>query len=176
MPRLEDEITVHLRTSAQEFKLKHLGEQIRSALRRIDTRFDEITNSAPNSNTFITNNGGGGGGPQNVPFPMFISDGMQLFPNGILPLGGDPCRITSAEIGCDPTGDPATANTSFRIQNALNNPSSAGSVTIPSGGRRGYTNILNISFGVGQKMFVKAPSNLNGVQVLYFFRVGVEPL
>jgi len=109
-------------------------------------------------------------------YPFPVSASAHLFPDGVLVLAGSGFKVTSAEIVSDPISGPASAATSFTIQNALTSPTSSGTVTIPSGSRTGRTQSLAITFLAGQKLYIKAPAALNKIQNLYRIDIGLESL
>lgn len=110
----------------------------------------------------------------NLPYPFVLRVSSQLFPGGIVPYFGLACRVTGADVKCDPTAAVASANVDFSIQNDATSPSVSGTVRILSGARQGYTTDIDIPFGVDEKLYIKTPASLGGIQNLYLFRLRVE--
>ena len=104
---------------------------------------------------------------RDLSYPMYVTPSAQLFPSGLNLLPGTGYKVTQCEIICDPEAPAATADTSFTIQNAASSPTSSGIVTVLSGQKRGENLSLAVSVSAAQRFYIKAPSNLNGVQNLY---------
>ena len=110
---------------------------------------------------------------RSLPYPFVVSSGIVFPPDGVTLLGPTPYRVTFCEIHCDPEGPAATGATTFTVQNAASSPTSTGGVTIASGGRRGAASI-NVAISSGQRLYIKAPASLNGVQNLWLINLGLE--
>ena len=107
-------------------------------------------------------------------YPMRVNANSQLFPNGVdINFGGN-VKVTEIEIQGDPNIN-ATANTTFLLTNGSPFFTGSANVTIPSGQSIGK-NVISLTIGSGQLLYIKAPAVLNRVQNLYMIHIRFKRL
>lgn len=108
-------------------------------------------------------------------YPNVIDASSHIIPNGLVLSTTNSVRITRCELQFDPA-IPATTATTFTLQNQSSSPTSTGGVTVPLGATYVNKTGLGVIVGLGQSLWLKAPSNLNDLQRLNWGHVEFERL
>lgn len=154
-------------TKVQDLAARRSFEEVKEIVRKLESLIEASTNK----HSVLQQIGAEGDVWLSYPFALFGND--QLWPDGI--EIGAPCRIIEAEVVSDPTGGPASADTTFILKNKPSSPTSAGPLTILSGQRRGINSSLGVKFAVGQRLYVDAPASPGTIQNLYTLRIKTAP-
>lgn len=164
-------------------KLAASSRETRLAIEKILRRMDDLesliersvgVNGTPGPAGPAGANGGSFPVPYNLPYPFVVAASTVFPPDGVRPLGSSVAyRVRYVEIHADPEGPTASADTTFLVQNAASSPTSTGGVTIASGSRSG-TAIISVAVTAGQRLYIKAPASLNGVQNLWLVTLKLD--
>lgn len=153
----------------------------RQAIERLDKRLDVIERTSAtiirngDNITIINNPPAGGGTLPNVvtlAYPQVIASLAEFFPSGWVAPFGVPWKIVSAFMQADTQSPPFGAVT-FTFKNELSSPSSSGALTFAIN-QTSASGAVNVLFSAGQRLYIRAPSVLSGLENIYVITFRAE--
>ena len=149
------------------------GPETRIAIEKLDRRLDLIERTSAtvirNNITIINNPPLGTNFPYSVhrAYPFVLTGSLVVPPTGWDLLPATAYRITYCEMHCDPEAAAPSANTSITLQNMATFPTATAIVTFASGTKRAVNSSMALQITASQRLFMKFPATLNGLQNLW---------
>ena len=109
-------------------------------------------------------------------YPFVVGPSVDIVPGGYDFKGGIiGFQVTYGVMRCDPDMAAPTADTSFILQNDATIPTSSSTLTFASGSYEAR-GALAVMIQPGQRLWIKAPASLNGLQNLIRISLYAEAL